>query len=142
MRADNVERIIVDSMKRFIYVLMYRHLSKMHFLNWRRYCSWRDHEKDANVKCLFQFNYNVLIQWLIWSNEFSNDFLVKNHLQTWWFKFLKITMTILLIFWFWCVLFTQTRFHATFMYFRVIICLNLNVFLRTLMILINELTTC
>jgi hypothetical protein len=27
MRADNVERIIVDSMKRFIYVLMYRHWS-------------------------------------------------------------------------------------------------------------------
>jgi K+-sensing histidine kinase KdpD len=27
MRTDNVERIIVDSMKRFIYVLMYRHWS-------------------------------------------------------------------------------------------------------------------
>jgi hypothetical protein len=28
MRADNVERIIVDSMKRFIYVLMYRQKTK------------------------------------------------------------------------------------------------------------------
>jgi hypothetical protein len=116
-------------------------LFKMHSSNWWRYCFWRDHERNANVKCLFQLNCNVLIQWFIWSNTLSNDVFVKNYLQTSWFKFLNITMTILLIFWSWCVSLTQARFHANFMYSRVIVCFNLNVLLRTLTILINELTT-
>jgi hypothetical protein len=32
MRADNVERIIVDSVKKFIYVLMYRQVYLIYFL--------------------------------------------------------------------------------------------------------------
>ncbi len=116
-------------------------LSKMHFFSWRRYCSWRDYDNDVDVKCLFQLNCNVLTQWFIWFNELSNDVLVKNHLRTWWFKFLKITIAILLTFWSWCASSTQARFHANLIRSYVIVCLNLDVRFETLMILINEFTT-